>query len=324
MKNKHSIIKMIAVTLLATYITYLLGITNYLSAGILAMISIQKTKRLSIRIASIRAVLVFISMILSVSLFVVLGYNFIAYSLFIITIVVLSAVTNLQDGTIPSVVVVTHLFVLGEFSMVFLFETALMYTITVSIALLFNLFYPSESYNALEDYRSKLDNTIKEHLVYLKDKMESQERTCAFTTSLEQRIEDILEKINQITGDLIMKNHQDILNYSIMRSKQFDILKNICIQSDKLHSVYPQTKTVINYLDSLSNSIGVKDYASSKLEEIDRLLLQFKDEPLPLTREEFEHRAILYYITLQIRQFLKLKITYHNQNKKALVTELVR
>ena len=51
MKHIHPIIKLIVVTILATYITYLLGITNYLTAGILAMISIQKTKRLSIIIA---------------------------------------------------------------------------------------------------------------------------------------------------------------------------------------------------------------------------------------------------------------------------------
>ena len=107
-----------------------------------------------------------------------------------------------------------------------------------------------------------------------------------------------------------------------MRSKQFDILKNICIQSDKLHSKYPQTNIVITYLDSLSNNIGTKDYASCKLEEIDLLMLAFKEEQLPITRDEFEHRAILFYLILEIRQFLILKIEYHKYKKEE--SELLR
>lgn len=311
MKHIHPIVKLISVTILATYLAYLLGITNYLAAGILAMISIQKTKRLSLNIAGKRTVLVLASIIISLSLFLLIGYNLIAYSIFIILVVISSSQFNLQEGTIPSVVVVSHLFVLGEFSMLFLFETILMYIIAISIALLFNIFYPSESKNALDKYRQSLDSTIKEHLVYLKNKLESQEITCEFSNDLEERIKEILEKIDQVTGDLIMKNHQDVLNYSIMRNKQFDILKNICLQSDKLKSKYPQTEIVIAYLQSLSDNIGIKDYATSKLEEVNELLEDFKEEKLPVTREEFEHRAILYYIILEIRQFLLLKIEYH-------------
>lgn len=316
MKHIHPIIKIIAVTMLATYITYLLGITNYLTAGIVAMISIQKTKQLSINIAGKRTIVVILSLILSSALFVLIGYNLLAYSIIIIVIVFSTFQFNTQEGMIPAVVVVTHLFILGEFSLLFVGETFSMYIISVVIALLFNLFYPSQSKNDLDKYRNELDATISEHLIYLKKKIESQEITCDFSNELEDRIEDILDKINQITGDMIMKNHQDILQYSVMRNKQFDILKSICVQSDKLHSIYPQTNIVITYLESLSNNIGVKDYATSKLEEIDLLLEGFKEELLPVSRDEFEHRAILYYIIQEIRQFLLLKIEYHNKENR--------
>ena len=167
MKHIHPVVKLIVVTILATYITYLLNITNYLSAGILAMISIQKTKRLSLNIAGKRTVLVVISILLSSTLFLLIGYSLISYSIFIIVIVITSSYFNLQEGTIPSVVVVTHLFVIGTFSWNFILETVLMYVVAISIALLFNIFYPSESKNALDKYRQKLDSTIKEHLLYL-------------------------------------------------------------------------------------------------------------------------------------------------------------
>ena len=114
MKHIHPVVKIIVVTILATYVTYLLGITNYLTAGIVAMISIQKTKRLSINIAGKRLVYVALSLILSSLLFLLIGNNLVAYSIFIIVIVFSSTQLNFQEGIIPSVVVVTHLFVLCQ------------------------------------------------------------------------------------------------------------------------------------------------------------------------------------------------------------------
>lgn len=313
MKHIHPIIKLVIVTVLATYISYLLGITNYLTAGIVAMISIQKTKKQSINIAFKRTILVLISIVLASVLFVLVGYNLIAYSIVILMVVILSFQLTIQEGTIPSVVIVTHLLVFGAFSLAFTLETLLMYTISIVIAVLFNFFYPSESTIELEKYRDELDSTIRAHIEYLINKITTKEPTCNYTRELEMKIEHILENINQITGDMIMKNHQDILLYSNMRSKQFDILKNICAQSDKLVSQYPQTNRVLSYLEELVDDIGIRDHATKQNVQIRVLIEDFKEEPLPKTREEFEHRAILYYIVLEIRQFLQLKIDYHAQ-----------
>ena len=43
------------------------------------------------------------------------------------------------------------------------------------------------------------------------------------------------------------------------------------------------------------------------LEKRENLLAQMKSQPLPDSREEFEARAILFYILMQIKQFLELK-----------------
>ena len=234
MKSIHPIIKSVSVTILATLIAYSLGITNYLTAGILAMISIQKTKSLSLEIALRRTILVVLSLIVSTILFVIIGYNLIAYSIFIVIVVIISYSFKLESGTIPSVVVVTHLLIFGSFSLPFTLETLLAYVISIGTALLFNLFYPSESMIKLKKYQVILDESIKEHILNIKEKLEKQNITCSFSNDLEEQIEDALKHIDQITGDLIMRNHQDILRYSKMRHKQFDILVSVCSLSDHL------------------------------------------------------------------------------------------
>jgi uncharacterized membrane protein YgaE (UPF0421/DUF939 family) len=311
MKHIHSIVKVVSVTVLATVIAYFLGIMNYLTTGILAMISIQKTKSLSLEIAFRRTVMVLISIVVASFLFYIFGFSLVVYSVIVLFVVFVSYTCSLTEGMIPSVVVITHLLVFNEFSILFTLETVLLYVIAVGVALLFNLFYPSESTMKLLEYQRKLDQLIVNQILYLRDKISSSKGTCDYTKNVEKEIEELLLRIEQVTGDLILGNHDDILRYSNMRRAQFEILKSICSQSDRLENHYPQTTIVVNYLNDLSQDIGIQDKATNHLNQIDTMLLEFQKEELPKTRVEFESRAILYHIVLEIRQFLLLKIEYH-------------
>jgi uncharacterized membrane protein YgaE (UPF0421/DUF939 family) len=299
--------------LLATIIAYFLGLTYYLTAGILAAISIQKTKTLSIQIAFKRLILVLISIFISNLLFASIGFHLYSYVLFIIVIVVVSFRFDLNEGTVPSIVVVTHIYAHEVYSLEFSLETLSLFLIAITTALLFNFFYPSESMITLEKYRENLDMAIKDHIIYLSDKLMNEEKTCQITFELEHHIEEIIKLIDQTTGDLVMRNHQGILAYTLMRKKQFDILKNICATSDALTNIYPQTKAISRYLKSLSNDIGKKNRADFQRTNLDDLLCTFKNNDLPKSREEFENRAALYHIVLSLQQFLQLKMDYHKE-----------
>ena len=54
------------------------------------------------------------------------------------------------------------------------------------------------------------------------------------------------------------------------------------------------------------------------LEKLEALLTEMKSQPLPDSREEFEARAILFYILMQVRQFLEIKrefVLSHGQDQ---------
>ena len=53
------------------------------------------------------------------------------------------------------------------------------------------------------------------------------------------------------------------------------------------------------------------------LREQEEQLKQMKEQPLPVSREEFEARAILFYILMQTRQFLELKRDFALMEKNA-------
>lgn len=67
-------------------------------------------------------------------------------------------------------------------------------------------------------------------------------------------------------------------------------------------------------------SFGECNNARELLTKLTEVLRQMKDSPLPATREEFEDRAVLYGILMDLEYFLQLKKEFAD----ALTQEQVR
>jgi uncharacterized membrane protein YgaE (UPF0421/DUF939 family) len=73
----------------------------------------------------------------------------------------------------------------------------------------------------------------------------------------------------------------------------------------------PEKAIVADFLKRFEGRIGVTNYADDLHQELHRLLDYFKNAPLPTSRHEFEHRAELFHVLLQMDEFLDLKLKYH-------------
>lgn len=65
-----------------------------------------------------------------------------------------------------------------------------------------------------------------------------------------------------------------------------------------------------NLLDRIEQCYHRDNTVKELLEELEQLMRQMKEEQLPQTREEFEARAVLFYILKQLQIFLELKRQY--------------
>ena len=95
-----------------------------------------------------------------------------------------------------------------------------------------------------------------------------------------------------------------------VRGEQIKILERII---DTLSKLYPSPykDKILAYLGMFNGRIGQENYAAELLIEHDILLDHYRQLTLPKTRDEFEHRALLYAILAEIKQFLIIKIDYH-------------
>lgn len=68
-----------------------------------------------------------------------------------------------------------------------------------------------------------------------------------------------------------------------------------------------QASVVASLLESVSGSFHERNNALGLLDELEQVKLQMKAQPLPVHRQEFESRALLYLSLLELEQFLVLK-----------------
>lgn len=95
--------------------------------------------------------------------------------------------------------------------------------------------------------------------------------------------------------------------YMNMREQQTVVLQDIYKKIINMRTVWPQTEQVSELLYETAVTFGESNNAKALLATREELLSQMKDSKLPATRKEFEERALLYGILMDLEYFLQLK-----------------
>ena len=68
-----------------------------------------------------------------------------------------------------------------------------------------------------------------------------------------------------------------------------------------------QSEKTATFLREIANSLSESQNSAGLLEQQEKVLEKFREDTLPATRQEFEARAVLYVILMNLRLFLKVK-----------------
>jgi len=315
MRIVHTTIKMTLVTLIAGLISRWIGLEYWLTGGILALLSIQLTKKDSIIIAAKRIVDVFYAMFLSIFLFWLFGYEFWVFIVLVFMLSLSSFYFKIQEGIVPALVVVTHFLVKGSFSFEFFLDESLLVIVSIGIAMLFNTFYPTAGEKSLLKHIETIDGYIKDHLMmlsFLVKDPEYHETYYKYYSQLDQRLKAVIQQVEINDKDILFQNDQGYLAYVYMRSNQANYLKHMYDQAIKVKCIHPYAEEIALFIKQLCFSIGRQDEGEKHLNTIHDLLSKYRLSELPKTRDEFETRAILYQILLELESFIQVKIEFYS------------
>ena len=305
----HRVIKTAFGTFLAIYLAQIMGISYGVTAGIVTIISIQTTKKESVKIAVERFIASLIGLFIAAIFFYFFGYTPFVFGLFILIFMPVCLRFNLFQGFLVTVVLATHILTEKNLSLKILSNEILILVLGALIAIILNLYMPDVT-KKIKYTQENVDNLMNKILSYMSDEL----ITGAIFID-EDKIFKELRKELDIGRDLAYKDYNNALFYGSryeievfnMKRAQYKILVRMRRHFYKFFISSEHTFIISEFTRKVGSSIGVDKLYLEALAELEALREKFKNMPLPKSRVEFESRAVLLQFFNDIEEFLEVK-----------------
>ncbi|MBP1931676.1 aromatic acid exporter family protein [Ammoniphilus resinae] len=300
----------------AIFIAQTLNLEYFVSAGILTILSIQATRKKSIKSALDRLFSCFIGLLIGYCLFEWIGYA--AYSMAVLLLIYIPILVRLkiQDGFVTGVVIILHLYLVKAISLPFIINELQLMGVGLGVGLIMNLYMPNidkklkEQHQKIEQNFSKI---LKEFAIYLRNG----ESTWDGKEWIET--EDLLKQAKNMAmqkgENLLLRSNDDDYIYFEMREKQFYLLESMLPKISSMNQDTPHAKQMADFVENLSNHIHSGNTAHIFLEELEHLRGELRKVELPETYEKFEARAALFYVINEFERYLYIKQEFFSTSR---------
>ncbi len=302
-------IKIAVAAVLSIAIAGELGLKYSATAGIITVLSIRNTKRETLQSAGNRALAFLCALAIAAGCFWLLDYSLWAFALYLFGFALLCLCLGWGEAIAMNSVLVTHF--MTERSMgpgILANEIALFLTGTgMGIAVNLHLHRKGVEFDRLA---GEADRQIKGILHRMSLWLPREDKSgyvpdcfASLETALEAAKLCAVENYNNV----FRRGDSRELDYIKMRERQSVILREIYENILKLQYLPRQAHMVAEFLGQIERDYHRDNTVEGLLEELDQLLVRLKGEELPVNREEFEARAVLFYILMQIHSLLEVK-----------------
>lgn len=294
--------------LLATVLAQRLGLQYFTTAGIITILSIQGTKLETLKTAGKRALAFLCALILAGLCYGMAGYTVWAFGCYLFLFVLLCLVMRWQEAIAMDSVLVSHFLTEGCFFPQ-LGNEVLLFVIGTGFGILINLHLRSrkEQFTQLSD---RVDGQIKEILEDMARWLVQEDKSGYGKSAF-----DLLEKALQQAEDCAVANFGNApfsrdtyeLDYVRMRQRQAVILRAVYDNIREITYLPRQAEQVAELLERIRQEYHRYNNVEGLLGRLGELLEDMQLQPLPRSREEFEARAVLFYILRQMEELLEVK-----------------
>lgn len=301
-------LKISLAALLATVLAQKLGLQYFTTAGIITILSIQGTKLETLKTAGKRALAFLCALMLAGACYGVMGYTVWAFGCYLFLFVLLCLVMRWQEAIAMDSVLVSHFLTEGRFFPQ-LGNEALLFAVGTGFGILINLHLRSrkEQFTQRSD---RVDGQIKEILEDMARWLVQEDKSGYGKSAF-----DLLEKALQQAEDCAVANYGNApfsrdtyeLDYVRMRQRQAVILRAVYENIREITYLPRQAEQVAELLGRIRQEYHRYNNVEGLLAQLGELLADMQIQPLPRSREEFEARAVLFYILKQMEDLLEVK-----------------
>lgn len=279
------------------------------SAGVITLLTIQNTKKETLLITLKRFLSFLISLIIAYIIFQFTGYHPLSYGLYLLLFVGVCYLLDLEVGISMNAVLATHFLIESSMSYHWIMNELSLFLLGSGIGLLLNLYIPKNIMVIKQDQVTIEDN-IKDILCQMASSLLDPVQDSASKENLEQLNDQLKEGLSRAYENMNNTLFGDVryyIQYMQMRKDQYHILKRIQSSIESLNTVPVQAITIADYINHIATTLHEYNNAIDLLEELEKISDSFKSDPLPVSRIEFENRAVLFQIIHELEIFLICK-----------------
>lgn len=286
-----------------------LGLNYGTSAGIITLLTIQDTTKETIAISLKRVWAFLLATVLAYVVFGFIGYHAFSYGVFLFLFVVCCRPLQLSNAVSTNAVLVTHYLLEKNMALLQIGNEALLLCIGAGIGTLLNLYMPGKS-KEIRILQHTLEEDLRDVLFRMAEYIRKEDKSDYAGDCFDRLFADISNGKKQAfayMNNTFFQESEYFISYMNMREQQCYVLQEIYKKIISIRTAWPQTEQVAVFIHEIGASFGESNNAKALLERLAKLLLQMKNSSLPTEREEFEDRAVLYSILMDLEYFLKVK-----------------
>ncbi|WP_449457469.1 aromatic acid exporter family protein [Streptococcus suis] len=309
-------IKLIFATVLAIYLATALGLSYATAAGIIAILSVLDTRKSSFKMARNRLFSTLLALTIAVLTFALFGFDIWTLGIYLALYVPLAYRFNWEAGIAPSTVLVTHLLLEQDISLIFLGNELALFLIGAGLALLFNLYMPSQE-KKIEAYHDQVEDLLKQILLRFEAFLLNGDgrNEAALITQLDKTLDEALKVVYLDRHNQLFQQTNYQVHYFEMRAAQNKILRTMAGNINKCLLEGRENVILSSLFERAAQQLSRENSAKELLLDIELFHATFRERPLPQTREEFETRATLFQLLHDMEAFIRLKVDFYEVYK---------
>lgn len=284
------------------------GLQYSSTAGIITVLSIGNTKRETLRSARNRGLAYLCALVLAAFWFTLLGYGLAAFAMYLFCFALLCQWAGWHEAISMNAVLVSHFLAEGNMAPGTLWNETTLFLIGACMGILANLHLRPKG-EEFDRLAGEVDSEIKKILHYLS--LQLQEESDGVGDVCFDRLDNALTAardcaaVNLKNTFFQKKNYE--MDYITMRRQQSNVLRGIYENIRSIQYLPAQASLVAGLLAEIEQDYNRNNHVEGLLQRLTGLLQEMKGQVLPASREEFEARAILFYIILQLENLLEIK-----------------
>lgn len=295
----------------AIYIAELLKLQYATSAGIITLLTLITTRWGTFRLSVQRLLTYIASVVICWVVFSIVPSMWIEYGVFLFLVVLMTEWLGWKSTLSVNAVIGTHFLTTQDFTMKFAINELLLVVIGISIAIILNLFHINSTHesgiiHSMRHVEHEMKKILEEVAGYL---MQQSTGVHAWddVIKLEKELEEYVELASEYHHNTFQTHQDYYVAYFEMRMKQCGALHNLHSEMRRMRQMPRQAHIVADFIMDISQYVTEMNDPKKQIEQLESTLQHLRNEALPETHEEFEARAELYHVLMDLEEFLLYK-----------------